>query len=468
MHVAATDPVGKARDVDWTVTGILGLLIITALSIVPLTLTISQSREFDALIIDMAGRQRMLLERYMKELLLASQGAQADHARTRAVLQERLTALIHGGPTVASIDRSDSIVLLQAKSEAVRNRFLEQQRMLEVLFIKSQEFLRMPRGSADQAIARDELMAHNARLIETANEAVLLLTQQSTARVRRLIRWEILAVLLVVLIASVRTWRFLQAEQALKVSQRETVEALQRSDALKSALVSSVSHDLRTPLTAIKTMLYGLQDRSGPELDQVRKEFVRNIDQEVDYLDRLVGNLLDMSRIEAGALIPKREWHMFDELVEGAIRRVGTLMQQHRLDVHLGENLPPLFVDGVQIIQVLVNLLDNAIKFSPPTSPIRLTTSLVDESLEVAVSNKGEGVPADELILIFERFHRVRTGSSSATPGLGLGLAICKGIVDAHGGSIRARSVPGEDTTISFRVPLPTTVPILGQEVVHG
>ncbi|NOT95833.1 MAG: hypothetical protein HOP00_05945 [Nitrospira sp.] len=468
MHVAVTAPVSKASDVNWTVAGILGLLIITALAIVFLTLTITQSRESDALVIDMAGRQRMLLERYMKELLVASQGAQADHARTRVVLQERLTALIHGGPTVASIDRSDSIVLPQAKSEAVRNKFLEQQRLLEDFLLRSEEFLRSPVNDVEQATVRDELLARNAKLTDKANEAVLLLTQQSTADVRRVIRWEALAVLLVVLIASVRTWRFLQAEKALKVSQQETVEALQRSDALKSALVSSVSHDLRTPLTAIKTMLYGLQDQLGPESDQAHKEFLRNIDQEVDYLDRLVGNLLDMSRIEAGALLPNREWYILEELVEGPIRRLESMGDGRVFNVHLAQNLPPLFVDGVQIQQVIMNLLDNAMKFSPSGSLIRLTASLVEDNLEVAVSNKGEGVPADELILIFERFHRVRTSTSPSFPGLGLGLAICKGIVEAHGGSIRAYSVPGEDTTISFQVPLAKTVPAHAQESVHA
>jgi two-component system sensor histidine kinase KdpD len=195
---------------------------------------------------------------------------------------------------------------------------------------------------------------------------------------------------------------------------------------------------------------------------------IRNIDQEIDYLDRLIGNLLDMSRIEAGALTPKKEWHILDELVEGAIRRVERISKQQPLEVQLEPDLPPIFVDGLQVQQVLVNLLDNAIKFSPAGSSIRLTASLTEDSLEVGVSNVGEGLPSDEVVRIFERFYRVRSGLSAATPGLGLGLAICKSIVETHGGSIIAHSVPGGVTTISFRLPLIKTMPISAQTVAHA
>jgi two-component system sensor histidine kinase KdpD len=108
----------------------------------------------------------------------------------------------------------------------------------------------------------------------------------------------------------------------------------------------------------------------------------------------------------------------------------------------------------MQLQQVLVNLLDNAAKFSPPGASIRLTAALADHSLEVRVSNAGEGIPPGELERIFERFYRVQSGRSSGCPGTGLGLAICKGIVEAHGGAIFAQSIPGKETTMVFRIPL--------------
>jgi two-component system, OmpR family, sensor histidine kinase KdpD len=166
-----------------------------------------------------------------------------------------------------------------------------------------------------------------------------------------------------------------------------------------------------------------------------------------------------MSRLEAGTLTPRREWQVLDELVEGAIRRVEPLLAGRPFKVLLARDLPPISVDGMQLQQVLVNLLDNAIKFSPPESPIQLTAALAGDSLEMRVTNTGEGIPPNELDQIFDRFYRVESGQSSATPGTGLGLAICKGIIEAHGGSIFAQSVPGGETTILFRIPLDASPP---------
>jgi two-component system, OmpR family, sensor histidine kinase KdpD len=286
----------------------------------------------------------------------------------------------------------------------------------------------------------------------------VLLTQYSDASLRALIPWEVLVVLLVVTVASFRTWRVLATEQALRDSQATAMAALRQSDAVKSALLSSVSHDLRTPLTAIKTMVFGLQQPSATTPGPVQQEFLKNIDGQVDYLNRLVGNLLDMSRLEAGMLKPRCEWHVLEELVEGAIRRVEVLLEGRPLHVHLPPDLPAMYVDGVQVQQVLVNLLDNAIKFSPADSPIGITASRRETAMEVSVSNRGQGVPVDQLERIFDRFYRVQSGHPSSAQGTGLGLAICKGIIEAHAGQIEAHSVPGVDTTIRFRLPL--TAPV--------
>jgi two-component system sensor histidine kinase KdpD len=450
---------GNRRATNWTLVGIFGLLIISILAVVPLTITFLQSRESDALLIDMAGRQRMLLERQMKELLLASEGVQSQYEQTRTLLKERLEALLRGGPVIVGRDPPQRAVFLPAPTAEIREKLLVQQRLFEIFEIKSDQFLQTPANTAEYRAAREDLLEDNAVLLKAANDAVELLTRYSDARSQALIRWETFVVLLIVTVASLLTWRFLEADKALKRSQAMTVEALRQSDEMKSALLSSVSHELRSPLTAIKSMLFGLQDDFGSQSGHVRKEFLRGIDQELDYLNRLVGNLLDMSRLEAGILIPQREWHVLDELVEGAIRCVGASVEGRPLKVEMAHDLPPVYVDGVQIQQVLINLLDNAAKFSIPHTPIRLYAAMVAGTIEVGVSNMGEGIPADQLDRIFDRFYRVRSGRSSTTPGTGLGLAICKGIVDAHGGQVIARSIPGEETTILFRLPLPTEVP---------
>ena len=450
---------GRFRGVNWTLAGIFGLLLLTAVSIVPLTLTVLQLRQSDAFVVDMAGRQRMLLERHMKELLLAAEGVESPYQRTREVLKERVGALIHGGSTVVRMDQGESVVIPPAPTDEIREKLLQQQHLLGAFVVKTDRFLQTPRSAAEYRAIRDDVLKDNAVLLELANDAVAMLTHHSEARVRALIRWELLVVLLVVAVASVGTWRFVQAENALKRSQAMAIQALQQSDTVKSSLLSSVSHELRTPLTAMKTMLFSLQEDGDSQLTPMRKEFLKGIDQELDYLNRLVENLLDMSRLEAGMLMPRCEWNVLDELVEGAIRRVEVLLAGRALHVRLAQGLPPIYVDGVQIQQVLVNLLDNAIKFSPPGSPIQITASLVEETLEVRVSNTGDGIPSDELDRIFDRFYRVQSGRSSGTPGAGLGLAICKGIVEAHGGHMMAQSVPNEDTTILFRLPLKTSIP---------
>src|SRR5262245_22589900 len=359
--LAPTEP-HTSHDVNWTIAGLLGLLIITAFASIPLTVTILHNRESDALVIDMAGRQRMLLERYTKEVLLAAQGVAFHHEETRAVLQDRLSALIDGGFTHAQVGRSDRVRLPGAPTEQIRKKLLEQQRLLELFTKRTEAFLRASRDSPSYENLRSELLKDNAVLLKSANDAVVLLAEHSEVRIQHLIRWEIIVVVLVVTVASLGTWRFLKAEQELKVSQRITMEALRQSAAVKSSLLSSVSHELRTPLTSIKSMVFSL--RNGSSNIPAKVEFLQSIDEQVDYLNRLVGNLLDMSRLEAGTLQPHLEWQVIDELVEGAIRRVDTLLKSRPLDVQIAPDLPPISVDGVQIQQVLVNLLDNAVKFS--------------------------------------------------------------------------------------------------------
>ncbi len=457
----------KVRDVNWTVAGILGLLIITALAIVPLTVTILQNRESDALLIDLAGQQRMLLERLMNQLLLASQGVEMQHVRTAALLQERVKALTKGGPTAAQFDRGESFTLPPALTEDIRLQLVEQQQLLDAFQVKADRFLHTPPDAPGYAALRDELVRDNAKLLETANAAVALLRQHADAEGRALIMWEIIVVLLVVLLASVRTWRFLLAEKELRKSQAATVEALRQSDAIKSTLLASVSHELRTPLTAVKAMLFSLQEDGGVQPNPVRREFLKSIDEQLDYLNRLVGNLLDMSRLEAGTMVPQREWHLLDELLEGAIRQVGKVLEGRQVQIDVSRELPPIYVDGVQIQQVLVNLLDNAAKFSPADSPIRVAAAVVNDVLEVSVSNRGEGIPPQDVPRVFDRFYRVKTARSSGIPGTGLGLAICKSIVESHGGRITAESIPGGETTIVFRLPMTAQVqaekPVMAQ-----
>lgn len=446
----------KQHASDTTISSVLGLLIIAAFAIVPLTLTFLHNSESNSIVIDVSGLQRMLLQRYMKELLLASEGIQVRHDQTRAALKERLRALINGGEVAYYVGSSATVQLPAAPTEEIRQILLEQQRRLEAFTTMADEFLRTPPKASGYDQLRDSLLRENAALLEVANDAVILFAERSGTVIRSIMQWEIVVLLLIVPGALIQTARFLQSEKGLKIAQTLAMEALRESGAVKSSLLSSVSHELRTPLTAIKAMVFNLRDNSALLTATSQKELLANIDDQVDYLNQLVGNLLDMSRLEAGTLKPQREWHVFDELVEGAIRRVDMLLGKRSLRVTLAPALLPIYVDGVQIQQVLINLLDNAIKFSSAESPIEITADSVGETLDVRVSNTGDGIPAAELDRIFDRFYRVQSGRSPVLQGAGLGLAICKGIVEAHGGQILAQSVPGQQTTIVFRLPVPT------------
>jgi len=245
-----------------------------------------------------------------------------------------------------------------------------------------------------------------------------------------------------------------RTEEDLRESEVRRIEALRQSDALKSALLSSVSHELRTPLTTIKASVSSLLGQGPEGTAEVREEFLQGINVEIDYLSRLVENLLDMSRIEAGTLVPNCEWHPFEELVEGAIRRTTDFMKVHPLEVKIEDELPPVYVDGLEIQQILVNLLDNAAKYSFESAPIRIEANFTSENIEVRVADKGEGIPQQDTEKIFERFYRVRVQRDHSIRGTGLGLSICRSIVQAHGGRIWVEPTKGGGTTIAFTIPL--------------
>ncbi|MFA9561728.1 MAG: PAS domain S-box protein, partial [Nitrospirota bacterium] len=243
-----------------------------------------------------------------------------------------------------------------------------------------------------------------------------------------------------------------KTDERLRESEIKRIEALRQSDELKSALLSSVSHELRTPLTTMKGSISSIIGKAPRSMDQKQQVALKGIDREIDYMSQLVNNLLDMSQIEAGTLIPHKEWHLLEDLVEGALRRTEPTLDTRDIDIHIPENVPPVFVDPVQIQQVLINLLDNAVKYSLPASPIRLNIRVEAQNIAVEASNEGEPMQPRDLERIFDRFYRRPPPRQQPIHGTGLGLAICKGIVEAHGGRIWAESI-GRKVTITFTIP---------------
>jgi two-component system sensor histidine kinase KdpD len=231
-------------------------------------------------------------------------------------------------------------------------------------------------------------------------------------------------------------------------------EVLRRSDALKSALLSSVSHDLRTPLAAIKAAAGSFSQSDVDWSAEERRGFAAAIEREVDRLNRIVGNLLDVSRIEAGTLRPRKELYPLPVLVGDVIGRLGAAADRARVAVHLPDDLPAVPLDYVEIDQVLTNLIDNALKHTPAGTPIAVRAEVDGHAVRVTVTDEGPGIPPAARPRVFDKFYRGDPGGGARPPGTGLGLTVARGLVEAHGGRIWVESEPHQGTSFHFTLPL--------------
>ncbi len=259
-----------------------------------------------------------------------------------------------------------------------------------------------------------------------------------------------------------RTNRLLRAvaDQAALAHQRGVLSrkaaeavALEQSDRLKSALLSSVSHDLRTPLASIKASASSLLQGDIAWDAGSRREFLLAIDEESDRLTRLVSNLLDMSRIDAGHLRLDLDWVDIVDLVHTVVDRFSLLTSTREISLLLPDDLPLVRADYVQLDRVLSNLVENALKYSEPGTPLEIAAT-AGEAVCISVSDRGRGIPDSLADRVFDKFYRVQ-GSGSSAEGTGMGLAICRGLIEAHGGQIWVEPRPGGGTVFSFTLPIP-------------
>lgn len=241
----------------------------------------------------------------------------------------------------------------------------------------------------------------------------------------------------------------LEGKRLADVAKDAQVDAERSS--LQAALFSSVTHDLRTPLASITASVTSLQDPDAALSPEDRGELLETIDQEAERLNRLVGNLMDLSRSRAGALVPAKRPTPIEEVIEGVLARMEPVLRDHPLRVVLREGLPEVPMDVVQIDQVITNLLENAAKFSPPDSQISVQAAAWQGSVQVKIANGGTSIPAEMRERVFEPFIR----ADGNTAGTGLGLAIARAMIVAHGGTIWIEEAPGGGTAVVFRLPSP-------------
>jgi two-component system sensor histidine kinase KdpD len=232
-----------------------------------------------------------------------------------------------------------------------------------------------------------------------------------------------------------------QIAQALRqdrlASEARAAEIARQSDALKSALLQSVSHDLRTPLATIRAAAGSLKPDSGLSREE-RQDSADAIDREVAYLDRLVTNLLDLSRIEAGPLRADIEVFELDDLFSAILERIGPRLAGRPLEVDL--RTPPVRVDPVFLGEAVTNAIENALKYTPPGTAIAIRAQARDDgSVRLTVEDAGPGVPDEALGRIFEKFYRVPGAAGGSRSGTGIGLAVVQGLIEAMGGRVAAR-----------------------------
>jgi two-component system, OmpR family, sensor histidine kinase KdpD len=248
------------------------------------------------------------------------------------------------------------------------------------------------------------------------------------------------------------------ARQATAALDRARLDARARNaqldaetNQLRAAMFSSVTHDLRTPLASIKAGVTSLLDTAVQHDPTQERELLTTILEETDRLNRLVGNLLDLARIRAGALTPSRQPGAMDEIVEVVLARMRSRLAGHVVTADLPASVPDVSVDPVQLDQVLTNLLENAGRHAPRGTEIRVSVLWLHGAVQVRVSDEGPGIPLEERDRVFEAFDR---GSSiPETPGSGLGLAIAKAVVVAHGGRIWIEDNPGGGCVVAFEIP---------------
>ncbi|MBL9092659.1 MAG: sensor histidine kinase KdpD [Planctomycetaceae bacterium] len=232
--------------------------------------------------------------------------------------------------------------------------------------------------------------------------------------------------------------------------QAEHVRLQMETERLRNSLLSTVSHDLRTPLATITGAAGLLVEEPETLGEAARRQLAASILDEADRLNRLVANLLDLTRLEAGSIKPDLQPQPIDEVVGVVLKRLERQLEAHPVEVRLPADLPPVAIDDLLVQQLLLNLLDNALKFSPPGAPIELSAEPQGAMLAVTVADRGPGIPPGSERKIFDKFFRLEGQSQT---GSGIGLAICRGIVELHGGTIVAENRPGGGAQFRFTIP---------------
>jgi two-component system sensor histidine kinase KdpD len=243
----------------------------------------------------------------------------------------------------------------------------------------------------------------------------------------------------------------LAVERASLAEQARQTELLQATEKLQTALLNSISHDLRTPLVSITGALSSLREKTLTLDQDDRDSLLETAFEESERLNRLVGNLLNMTRLESNAIHLKQEPCDIQDAIGAALEQLGERISKRQVKINLPADLQLILLDFALFEQALVNILDNAVKYSPPDTLIEINVFQAQHTVNIEICDRGIGIPIEDLERVFDKFYRVQRPESVS--GTGLGLAICKGIVEAHSGTVRAENRPGGGTIITITLP---------------
>ncbi|HEX8341158.1 MAG TPA: ATP-binding protein, partial [Tepidisphaeraceae bacterium] len=251
----------------------------------------------------------------------------------------------------------------------------------------------------------------------------------------------------------------LAVERANLVDEAKAAWEQVEAEFLRNTLLAGVSHDLRTPLAGIVGAATALAEDNGAMAPAARQEMLDTLVGEAERLERLINNLLDMTRMEAGGLSLRKEWTPIEETIGAALHHLDRRLVGRAVTTHVPPGLPLVHIDAGAIEQVLLNLVDNTIEYTPSAALIEITARLAGNALTVEVADRGPGLPAGAEERVFEKFFRAPASQGQPNRGVGLGLPICRGIVEAHGGSIHATNRPGGGAVFTFTLPVGGTPP---------
>jgi len=247
----------------------------------------------------------------------------------------------------------------------------------------------------------------------------------------------------------------LAIERVLLVEDMDSVKRTVESERLRSALLTSISHDLKTPLASVLGAASTMRDLAGNLTEAQKRDLLGTVIDESERLNRFIANLLDMTKLESGAIVPNTARQDVSEIVGSALRRASKILLEHKVSLELAADLPMLELDAVLFEQVLFNLLDNAAKYAPAGTTISIQAVRDRDSVSLHILDEGNGIPPTELESVFDKFYRVQKGDH-VRPGTGLGLAISRGFVEAMHGTISATNrTDRSGAVLTIRLPIP-------------